>query len=261
MPEEDTALSASEELSEAWPGLAPEERVDAFHKLPRDEPASFFLGRSARSQALLVHAAPPWEKRLLMRMLAPDDAADVIQEFPPEERAEPMAFLDDRTRIEVAALLAYQEDEAGGLMNPRFVRVRPEMTVDEAIAYVRRQSRERAEIIAYVYVLDAEQRLLGLMSFRDLFVAFPEQRISEVMKRDVISVFERTDQEEVARLFAEHDLVALHVIDEEGRMRGIVTVDDIVDVVQAEATEDIQKIGGAGGPGKPYPPHPFHDIV
>ena len=109
-----------------------------------------------------------------MRMLPPDDAADVVQEAPIEDRHGLLDLLDDTTRKEVAALLAYAEDDAGGLMNPRYARLRPEMSVDEAISYLRRQTREHVETVYYVYVLDAEQHLLGVVSFRDLFSAPPQ---------------------------------------------------------------------------------------
>lgn len=255
MPETTTAPSIDpvvDELTEAWPGLSVEERVDRFRNLPRAVAGTFFLSRSARAQAQLVFAAPEWEKRLLMRMLAPDDAADVLQELPAEERASFMQLLDDKTRVDVTALLAYNEDDAGGLMNPRFVRVRPEMTCDEAISYVRRETRDRAEIIQYLYVLDQDQRLQGVLSFRDLFAAVPTQKVTDVMRRNSVTVREDTDQEEVARIIAKNDLVAVPVLSKDGRMIGIVTVDDIVDVVQAEATEDIQRIGGSGALDKPY---------
>jgi magnesium transporter len=183
--------------------------------------------------------------------LPPDDVADVIQSAPEEDREGLLALLDDVTRGEVRALLAYAEDEAGGLMNPRFVRLRPEMTVEEAIRYLRLQTR-RTETIYYAYVLDAAQRLLGVVSFRDLLSAPGDKRVEEVMEREVVTATEETDQEEVARLFADHDLAALPVVDSEGRMVGIVTVDDVVDVVREEATEDIQKMGGMEALDLPY---------
>ena len=119
-----------------------------------------------------------------MRLLPPDDAADLVQAAAARPSATgSLALLDDTTRREVTALLAYAEDEAGGLMNPRFARVRPDATVDEAISYLRRQARERdAEAIYYAYVLDEEQRLLGVVSFRDLFAAPPEKRVRDVMQ-------------------------------------------------------------------------------
>src|SRR5262249_49340713 len=150
------------------------------------------------------------------------------------------AMLDEPTRKEVSALLAYAEDEAGGLMSPRYARVRPTVTVDEAISYLRKQAREKLETLYYAYVIDAEQRLVGVVSFRDLFAAPPSKTVSDVMSTDLVTVSPDTDQEEVSRRMAEYDLLAIPVVDEEGRMKGIVTVDDIVDVVEEEATEDIQ---------------------
>jgi magnesium transporter len=126
------------------------------------------------------------------------------------------------------------------------------MTIDEAIAYLRRQARERPESMYYAYVLDADQRLLGVVTFRELFVARPSQKVSEIMKSDLVTVHEDMDQEELSKLFDRHHLVALPVIDDEGRMKGIVTADDIVEVVREEATEDIQKIGGTEALDAPY---------
>jgi magnesium transporter len=137
-------------------------------------------------------------------------------------------------------------------MSPRFARVRPEMTVDEAISYLRRQTRERAEIVSYVYVLDEQQRLLGVVQFRDLFAAPAATKVKDVMQTDFVSVREETDQEEVGHLLSDHDLVAIPVLDAAGRMKGIVTFDDVVDVVEEEATEDMQKVGGSAALGAPY---------
>jgi magnesium transporter len=187
-----------------------------------------------------------------MRQLAPDDAADLVQQAAEEERDALLRLLDDPTRREVNALLAYAEDEAGGLMSPRYVRLRPEMTVDEAISYLRRAARERVETIYYIYVVDAEQRLVGVVSFRELFSAAPPALVRDVMRKDVVTVRAELDQEEVANVIAESHLMAVPVVDAENRIQGIVTVDDIVDVVREEATEDIQKIGGTQALDAPY---------
>jgi magnesium transporter len=252
---------AAEDLEEGWLVFSPEDRVLAFKELPRTEAEDFFLSRSARDQEELVLALPPEERRSWVRLLPPDDAADLVQAAPSEERDGLLALLDDRTRMEVTALLAYAEDEAGGLMNPRFARVRPDMTADEAISYLRRQARERAETVYTGYCLDEEQRLLGVVSFRDLFAAAPEQRVRDVMETDVVSVSEDMDQEAVSRVFAESGLVAIPVVDAQGRMKGIVTVDDIVEVVEEEATEDIQKFGGVEVLGAPYLEMDFRAMV
>jgi magnesium transporter len=240
------------ELQDAWPLLSPSERLEGFRLVASADADDFFLSLDARDQAELLLTLPVGERRLWMRLLAPDDAADVIQELPLEEREIFLALLDDTTRTEVIALLSYAEDKAGGLMNPRYARVRPEMSVDEALSYLRRQARERLETIYYVYVLDAQQRLLGVVSVRELFVARGDKKVHEVMKSEVVTVSEQMDQEAVSQLFAHHDLIALPVVDAEGRLKGIVTVDDIVDVVQEEATEDIQKIGGMEALDGPY---------
>lgn len=241
-----------EELQETWPLLSPEERLEGFRLLAAADADDFFLSLTTRDQETLLLTLPDGERRLWARVLAPDDAADVIQEAPLEERDGLLALLDDTTRTEVSALLAYAEDAAGGLMNPRYARVRPEMRVNEAISYLRRQARERIETIYYVYVLNAQQQILGVVSFRELFAAPGEKKIQEVMHTDVVAVSEQMDQEAVSQVFAHHDLIALPVVDAAGRMKGIVTVDDIVDVVQEEATEDIQKIGGMEALDAPY---------
>ncbi len=149
-----------------------------------------------------------------------------------------------QTRREVTALLAYAEDNAGGLMSSRFVRMRPDMSVDEAISYLRIQSKTQVETIYYAYVLETDQTLVGVVSFRELFQAAPSKLVRDIMKTDLIKIPVNLDQEQIAKVFSKHDLMALPVIDEWNHMKGIVTFDDIQSVVQEEATEDIQKLGG-----------------
>jgi magnesium transporter len=243
-----------QELREAWWVLAKEDRLAGFRLLPPEDAEEFFFDLSARDQYELVLSLTPAERRLWLRLLAPDDAADVVQEADPEARPVLLNLLDEPTRKEVTALLAYAEDEAGGLMSSRFARVRPDMTVDAAISYLRRQavSAIEPETIYYVYVLDAAQRLQGVISFRDLFSAPSGKLVMDFMNTDVVAVPDDMDQEAVARLFAEHDLLAMPVVDASGVLKGIVTVDDIVDVVEEEATEDAQKYGGMAALDEPY---------
>src|SRR5262249_6886878 len=134
-------------------------------------------------------------------------------------------------------------------------------TVDEAIRYVRRQATDKLEMIYYVYVLDAQQRLGGVVSFRELLLAPGERQVSEVMHKEVVSVGEEMDQESVARLIAQHDLLAVPVIDASGSMKGIVTVDDVVDIVQEAATEDIHKFGGMQALDAPYLRAPLGSMI
>jgi len=251
VPESNAGLMA-EELRDAWLALDLGERVEGFRMLDPGEAEQLFDGLEPREQCALLLALSPAERQLWMRQLAPDDAADAVQAADPAAREMLLGALDAPTRREVAALLAYAEDEAGGLMSPRYVRLRPDMSVDEAVAYLRRAARERVETIYYIYVLDAEQRLLGVVSFRDLFAAQPDAPVRQVMRTSIISVRDDLDQEAVANVIAENGLMAVPVLDAEGRIRGIVTVDDIVDVVREEATEDIQKIGGTEALDAPY---------
>jgi len=256
----DGELTAAE-LREAWAVLSTEERLEGLRLLTHAETEGLFMGMHASEQADLLLAAPLATRRSLIRFLPPDDAADVLQEAPPEDRASLLDLLDEPTRKEVVALLAYAEDHAGGLMSPRYARLRPEMSVDEAISYLRRQTREHVESVYYLYVLDAGQHLLGVVSFRDLFSAQPDKRVRDVMSTDVLTVPEDMDQEAVSKLFAEHNFLAVPVVDAEGRVKGIVTVDDIVDVVQEEATEDIQKLGGMSALDAPYLSVRFGDML
>ena len=258
MPE--TSTSAALDLWEEWPALSESERVERFRLLPKDEVNDFYLTLDPLEQAALVLALPVAERRLWVRLLDPDDAADLIQTVPPEERAAFLELLDEQTRTEVRALLAYAEDHAGGLMSPRFARVRPDVTVDEAIRYLRKQAGQ-VETIYYAYALDAQQRLQGVNSFRELFQAPGEKLVRDVMHTEVISVPEDMDQEAVGRLFLEQDLLAIPVVDREGRMKGIITFDDIADVVKEEATEDIQKIGGSEALELPYMSASFGALV
>jgi magnesium transporter len=250
--ERDPGGLLASDLLEAWPILSPEERADGFRLLAAGEAEEVFLALDAREESHLLLGLGRVERQIWMRQLPPDDAADLVQAAPAEAREELLGLLDEPTRKEVVALLAYAEDDAGGLMSPRYVRVRPELRVDEAITYLRRQARERVETIYYLYVLDAQQRLLGVVSFRELFAAPAEKTVRDVMQTDPVTVAEDLDQESVSQLFAQHDLMAIPVVDGEGRMKGIITVDDIVDAIEEEATEDIQKIGGTEALDAPY---------
>lgn len=241
-----------DELRDAWGVLDHGERLDGLRLLPREDAEEFFIGLHAMDQTDILLAMRAGEQRSWARLLEPDDVADVIQAAPEDQRARLLGLVDRLTRKEVEALLAYEEDEAGGLMNTRYARLRPQMTVDEALSYLRRQARTQTETIYIAYVLDAEQKLVGVVSFRDLFSALPTARVEEIMEREIVSAAPDLDQEALSRLFTEHDLAVVPVVDEHGVMKGIVTVDDIVDVVQEEATEDAQKFGGMAALEEPY---------
>lgn len=215
-----------------------------FRSLSQEDAHDYFLGLSDEERAQLILSLRPAEGRIWMRLLPADDAASLIRTVTEEDRPLLEALLDEVTLRETQALLAFAEDEAGGLMHPRFARIRPGVSVEVALRYLRRQTQKDLATFYYAYVLDNDQRILGVVSLRELFAASGETIIEDVMEKDVISVHESVNQEDVARLIAEHDLLAIPVTDDNGAMQGLVTIDDIVDIVQQEATEDIQKLGG-----------------
>lgn len=245
-------------MSDAWSALSPEEQWEGFSLLSPHDAEHFFEGLGVEDRADLVLAMPIEKRRLWMRFLALDDAADLIQAVSsPEDRYALLAELDNNTRAEVTGLLAYAEDDAGGLMNPRFPVVREYMEVDQGLRYLRRQRALKEGESNDVYVLDAEHRLKGVITLTNLFTAVGTAKVSDIMDHAPKSVREDTDQEQVARVFAESGGYAIPVLDGEGRMVGIVTADDIVEVVQEEATEDIQKMGGMEALDEPYNTIPF----
>ncbi len=241
-----------QDLRDAWWALSLEERLEGFRLLPRGEAEELFFSLTAPEQAAIALGLPEDEQRSWIRLLAPDDVADLIQAAPPSAREHVLSLLDEPTRHEVIGLLAYAEDLAGGLMNTRFARLRPDMTVDEALAYLRKQGRQQVETIYYCYVLDADQRLVGVVSFRELFDADVDRHVRDVMRTALVTVTDHTPQEDVARLFERAGLLALPVVDEQGHMRGIITADDAVVAATEQATKEIQKIGGSEALGLPY---------
>jgi len=249
------------DLYDAWPVLSLEERVEGFEYLTRDAADNFFLQLGVRERAQLLLALPTGERRLWMRMLAPDDAADLIQEASSDQRDNILSLLEDPMRREVKGLLDYAEDEAGGLMNTRYSRLRADMTVDEAISYLRRDARGREKTVYYVFVVDPEERLHGVVSFRDLLVAPGDKFVRDVMRKEVISAPEDLDQEALSKLFMRHHLLMMPVVDAAGRIKGVVNLNDIVDVVQEEATEDIQKLGGLQALEEPYLQVPLSRMI
>lgn len=249
--QESSAIEISA-LVDLWPSLSITEKQERFQKLVRTDAEELFLSLPTHDQADLIREGTSLEKRGWVRLLAPDDIADLIQDLGLEHKEELLNLLDPQTKRDVTALLAYAEDIAGGLMSSRFVRLRPDMSVDEAISYLRIQSKSQAETIYYCYVIQTDQTLVGVISFRELFSSPPHKKISEIMQQDLVKVPVSLDQEQIGRVFLQHELMAIPVVDEWNHMKGIVTFDDVANVVQEEATEDFQKLGGAEALDAPY---------
>lgn len=245
-------LTVAHNLHEAWPSLKASQRRMHFFALSRPAAEELFTNISLADRLQLLKNLSDFEMRSWLRFMPPDDAADFIQQFSKEKQQDFLALLDERTRHEVIALLAYAEDAAGGLMNPLYVRLRPEMTVTEAIAYLRAQANTQVKIF-YAYVLDPQQKLLGVVSIRQMLLEPNDRPMQEIMRRDYISVTDDMPSEEVAALFSRHTkIVAIPVVDAEGIMKGIVTYDDIVPLLERQNTEDIHKMGGMEALDAPY---------
>lgn len=218
---------ALSELYEAWPVLSLQERVEGFQLLQQDDAEDFFLHLSAKDKAMLALALPLGERKLAMKVLPPDDAMDVIHEAPNEEREGLLSQLDDKTRREVKGLLEYAEQKAQGLINSRYARLRPQMSIDEAVNFLRRDARDRAQTIYYAYVTDSDERLLGVVTFRDLLITPGDKAVQDVMRTDVITASEHLDQTSLSDLFTRYNLQMIPVVDSEKRIKRVVIKDDI----------------------------------
>jgi len=241
------AAYRTQALLEHWYELDAEERERVLSTLPPEAGAELLSNLSAEEQPEVLQGLTPPQRAGVLEELSPDDLADTLQAleaYDREQSDEVRGLMDPGTLAVADALTGYDEEEAGGLMTPEFISVRATMTGAQVMAFLRRAAPD-AETIYYLYVVDAEQRLKGVLSLRQLIVSDPEQRVQEMMNPDIVSIHTDTDQEEVARIMADYDLSVLPVLDDNDRLVGIVTVDDVLDVVTEEATEDIHRMGAA----------------
>jgi len=180
----------------------------------------------------------------LVQEMESDDAADIIGKLPEELSREVLTLLERDDDDEVGDLLRYDEDTAGGIMTPDFIALHEDVTVQDAIETLR-QNRE-VDMAFYLYVLNDHEQLVGVLSLRKLVLVGPTRVLKDIMEPNVASVRLHTDQEDVARMVARYNLLAVPVVDDNNKLEGIVTVDDVIDVIREEATEDILKMAGAG---------------
>lgn len=187
----------------------------------------------------------------VLEAMDPDDAADVVGEF---DEAEANRFLIEMEPVEAAELrqlLSYPPDTAGGRMTPAFIAISPDLRADQAVVALRQLSEE-AETINYVYVTDEEEHLIGVLSLRGLVLSPPDTPVRNVMVTDTMTVHVDMDQEDAARILIDNDLLAIPVIDDDRRLQGIITADDVSDIIEQETTEDIERLGGSAPLEEPY---------
>jgi magnesium transporter len=244
----------AEDLADIISELEPDEAAELLARLPAEDAAPIFERLDEHEQGELVEQMPPQSIAEIASEMSSDNRADLFSLLPEavgEQLFEALQKFDPAAAQEVREIEKWPETSAGHLMTTDFVAVSPRMHVSEAMEIVRKRARERDEFVYTVYAID-ENRLAGVASLRDLLVADPEHQIVEVMRTHIISVPPTMDQEEVARRMAKYDLNVIPVVADDGRILGIITIDDIVDVLVQEQTEDVQRIGGVEPLDVPY---------
>ncbi|MEX0683825.1 MAG: magnesium transporter [Dehalococcoidia bacterium] len=243
--------------------LHPADQADLFESLDEDDRLRMLALLSAEGTAALLEHLDEEEmhsvveampRATLARVLDNTDndvAVDILRMLPPAEAARTLSQMT--TAAEVTPLLGHEDESAGGLMTRGYITLHRDMTVAEALAFLR-ATRPAAEEAYYLYVLDAANRLQGVVNLRQLVVSDPETHLEEVMETDVISVLEDADQEEAANLLQHYRLRALPVVDKDGALKGVITSDDIIDVIQEEATEDMYRMAGLPADESIYAP-------
>src|SRR4051812_6493712 len=239
------------EWADLVPRLEPSEVAVLIQWLPDAElPEMLAELEPADAAAILRSLSQPAAADLLEAM-DPDDATDVVEELPHAEAEQILIHMEPAEAAEIRELMAFPSDSAGGVMTPAFVAVDPGLRADQAIAALRRVAEE-AETMYYAYVVDNAERLLGVLSLRNLVLARPETPVSDLMVHDPIRIRADAEAEAAARLLTDQNLLALPVVDAEDHLLGIITQDDVADILEEEATEDIERLGGSQPLEVPY---------
>jgi magnesium transporter len=195
------------------------------------------------AQLEFVEVISPDLAAKLLAKIPPDDMVDVLGDLSMDSRRNIVSYFSKEKTTEAKKLLRYAEDTAGGLMTTEVVALPENVTVEKAIEHIRKKAKE-FEAVYYIYVVDNKRRLMGVLSLRELVLAPPRAELKDVMNREIIKVHADMDQEELAYIIADYDLVAVPVVDKEDRLLGMVTVDDVLDVIEEEVTEDMAHLSG-----------------
>ncbi len=222
-----------------------------FRLLSKETAADVFANFEAPEQARIINAITDSELAGIMEELYVDDAVDIVEELPANVVKRVMRAATPQTRNLINQYLRYPENSAGSIMTAEFVDLKKYMSVKESIARIRRIGEDR-ETIYVCFVIAADRRLEGIVTVKDLLLSDDDTIIEDLMETNVIFASTTEDQESVSEKFSDYDLMALPVVDHEGRLVGIVTVDDVMDVMEQEATEDIEKLAGMLPSDKPY---------
>ncbi|MBD2742957.1 magnesium transporter [Coleofasciculus sp. FACHB-1120] len=239
------------DIAEAIEGLPEAMQAIAFRLLSKDEAIEVYEYLDSSVQQALIEEFRRQEVLDIVDKMSPDDRARLFDELPATVVRRLLEQLTPTERQATAQLLGYEAGTAGRLMTPEYISLKENMTVAETLDRIRSLAHA-TEIIYYLYITDAARHLTGILSLRDLVIADPDQKIGDIMTRDVVCIYTSDDQEEVARLIGRYDFLAVPVVDREKRLVGIVTVDDVIDIIEQETTEDIYKQGGLQSGGDNY---------
>ncbi len=231
--------------------LEDEDSLKIFRVLPKSIAADVFAQLEVDDQHYIIQSLSAKEAGLVIDNLMADDAADMLEEMPANVVKRLLGNASPETRADVNHLLRYPEDSAGSLMTVEFVDLKEEMTVGDAISRIRRIGLDK-ETVNICYVVTKDRKLTGTVALRYLIITDPEKKIGDIMNENVISINTMTDQEEAAQAFKKYDFTAMPVVDNENRLVGIITIDDVVDIIEEEATEDIEKMAAIIPSEKPY---------
>ena len=231
--------------------LPEEDLLKIFRILPKTMAADVFSYLEVDHQHELITSMSEKDVAGIINNLMADDATDLLEEMPANIVKKILANANPDIRRDINHLLRYPEDSAGSIMTVEYVDLKETMTVEDAIERIRKVGMD-SETINICYVLDAKRKLIGTVALRYLLISPSDAVIGEIMHEDVIFINTMMDQEEVARQFQKYDFTAMPVVDNEERLVGIITVDDIVDILQEEATEDIEKMAAIVPTDKPY---------
>ncbi len=239
------------DIAEAIEGLPENMQVVVFRLLGTEKALEVYEQFDPQIQKTLCEQFRNQEIREIVNKMSPDDRAQLFDELPPQVLQRLNSEMNPEEREATALLLGYQPDTAGRIMTPEYISLEENYTVGESFEQIRSLAHI-SETIYYLYVINSQQRLVGILSLRELVTASLEQTLSDIMNRDAVCVQTTTDQEEVVRVIQRYDLIAVPVVDREGRLVGIITVDDALDIVQEESTEDIYKLSGVQSEGDNY---------
>ena len=231
--------------------LEEKEMLKIFRILPKDMAADVFSYMEFDNQQYIITSLSERDAAGIIDNLMADDATDLLEEMPANIVKRLLAAASPDTRRDINHLLRYPEDSAGSIMTVEFVDLKENLTVEQAIARIRNVGVD-SETINICYVLDSRRTLLGTVALRYLLLSQPDEIIGDIMHENVISLTTLMDQEEVVRQFKKYDFTSMPVVDNENRLVGIITVDDVVDIMEQETQEDIEKMAAIVPTDKPY---------